>query len=64
MTNYSSLFEWKGYVSGFASFFLSLMLYYSYSLDFSYSLVGAAFTGALVWGSYLVIRMMILAARE
>lgn len=62
MLKLSSLFEWKGYLIAFLTFVFTSFFYFSYSADWFYSLVGAGFTAALVWVSYLVIRMMILAA--
>ncbi len=58
----SSLFEWKGYTLAFATLVFTVLFYYSYSSNFYYSIVGALFTAALVWGSYLVIRMIYLAS--
>lgn len=60
----SSFLEWKGYVIAAVSFLISLILYFNYTLEFFYSLIGASFTAGLVWGSYLVIRMIFLAAKE
>jgi hypothetical protein len=58
-----SLFEWKGYLLTLLSFLFTLIFYYYYSADLYYSFVGALFSAGLVWGSYLVIRMIILTAR-
>lgn len=64
MTNSTSLFEWKGYLVTFVSLIFSLILFYSYTYDLFYSLFGAALSAGLVWGGYLVIRMIILAVRD
>lgn len=62
MGNGSSLFEWKGYALAVATLVFTVLFYYYYSYDFYYSLVGALFSAAMVWGSYLVIRMIYLAS--
>lgn len=58
------LFEWKGYAILFATFVFTLLFYYSYSADWYYSFYGAFFSAVMVWGSYLVIRMIYLASRS
>jgi len=64
MENSSSLFEWKGYALTFVILLFSLILFYSYTYDFFYSLVGAVFSAGMAWGGYLIIRMIVLAARD
>ena len=60
----SRLFEWKGYFVCILSFFFLLTMYYKYTDELFYSTFGAVLSAWLVWGAYIVIRMIILAIRE
>jgi len=58
------LFEWKGYAVGILSFFVTLIFFYSYTAEFFYCFLAAIISAFFFWGSYLVIRMVILAIRK
>lgn len=59
-----NLLEWKGYATGAGTFIITLLLFYHWSGGFTYSVFGAALFAAIIWGSYLVIRLIILAFRS
>jgi len=64
MNSNESYFEQKGCFVAIAAFAVSLMLFYSNSSSFFYSVFAALLLSALTWGSYLVIRMMLLTYRK
>lgn len=60
----TKLFEWKGYAVCTASFILTYVLFMSYTAEPFYCLIAALITAAIIWGSYLVIRLMIITSRS
>lgn len=64
MNEQKRLFEWKGTVLAIATFIFSLLFFFYYSYEFYYSFLGALMTGALVWATYLIMRIMLLALKN
>ena len=63
MDTQGKLFEPIGYGVGIATFLLSTILFYYYSADLYYSLLGAFLSALMVWLSYVIIRLLLLASR-
>ena len=64
MDNNSNLFEWKGYSVGIVSLLLSVLMFFNYSSELFYSFFAAGLLSVLTWGTYIVIRMILLTARD
>ena len=58
------LFEWKGYVVGIASVIFTYILFMSYTAEPFYCFIAAIITAGIVWGSYLVIRIMMITMKS
>ena len=56
-----TILEWKGYAIGVFTFICSLILFYNWSDEMYYSAFGAFLFAAIIWGSYIVLRLIVLA---
>jgi hypothetical protein len=57
------LFEPIGYSVGIITFLVSTVLFYNFSADLYYSLLGAFLSALMVWLSYVIMRVLFLASR-
>ena len=60
MNEQKRIIEWKGTVLAIATFVFSLLFFFYYSYELYYSFLGALMTAALVWATYLIMRIMLL----
>lgn len=64
MEEEKKLIEWKGTVLAIATLIFSVFFFNYYSDDLYYSTLGAIMSALLVWGTYLVMRVMFLALKN
>ncbi len=58
-----NLLDWAGYIVSLVATLLCFLLFYYDTAEFWKSLAAAAMTGALVFGTYKVLRWLVLAAK-
>lgn len=63
MVSSDRLFEPIGYSLGIVTFLFSTLLFYNFSADLYYSLLGAFLSALMVWLSYVIMRLLFLASR-
>jgi len=63
MNGKPKVFEWLGYTVALVTFFFSIVVFYHYSDDLYYSWLAAFLSAMLVWLSYIIIRMLVMAMR-
>jgi signal transduction histidine kinase len=64
MNEHKRIIEWKGNVVALGTFLFSILFFFYYSYEFYYSFLGALMTAALVWATYLILRIMLLALKN
>lgn len=64
MENNKKLIEWKGGTFGVFAFLVTLLFCFQFETNTFYSFLTATLASGLIWGSYIVMRMIFLATRK
>ncbi len=59
-----SLLEWKGIALAIVTYIITFVLFFYSTNELFYCVFAALLTAAIVWGTYIVIRLCYLAAVE
>lgn len=62
--DFSTIIDKRSYIIALATLVLSFILFFSQTLEFMKSIGAATLLAALVWISYIMIRLLIIALRK
>jgi len=63
MDNTKPIFEKKGYLIALLTFVVTFFLFYAWTSELLWCLIASIINAAIMWGTYIVIRMCYLASR-